>query len=486
MLTTGVHRSGGAESCIGDHQAGVRRPCQGRLLSGSSRLRLLAVLLPALLAPELALAQAGTGEAKNAEQRRFEELNAAEKEKRYRDLQWKGLNIGMPMPSDTVLGGDTGLRPWLADRGIGLNAYWQIQAGDNINDDASRSGPDGAQQYYGQKFTWLSSLNIAATFDLSRHGIPDGQIVLGANKVNTSWEPGGPSSTGITTISYYQTFLDRRVELKLGYLGNNFEYYGQYVGGSLASSIFGSSSTGPSQAGLSHTMKPRPGLNLKANAGNFYNKFGVQKSTSPDGYVQEKKDNPGRLSWTVENAHTLFIDEIGYQRPAKPGAPQTWVRAGYIHNSSEFRDYRDGGRKRGDDVFYALADRQLLQFDQNAAARGLYGGFSYQHGTERLSVVTSTFEGRLYTIGAFNGRPRDMFSLVITKNVFSDDVVDSARAAGRLVHEDSTTATLAYSGYIAPGIRGGFGIGYTNHPVRVYAPDTGRALNALANLTFYF
>jgi porin len=403
----------------------------------------------------------------------------------YRNLLWKGLIINNPMPQDTVFGEMGGFRRTAADHGFGFNGFWLTQGGDNLTSGAT-GGPGGVQQYYGQRATYLSSLNLGMTYDLSRHGIPDGQIMVGLNNVKTDWEPGGPSSTGISTISYYQTFLDKKVELKVGYIGNNYEYYGQYVGGSLASSIFGSSGTGPAQAGASHTMKPRPAINIKLNFGNFYDKFGFQRSTSPDGYVQEQKENPQRLSLSVEHARTFFINEFGYRRNPSRDAKQMWLRTGYIKNNSGFRDYKIGGRGNDNEVFYALADRQLTQTNLSQPHRGIYGGVAFQHGRERYSPVTETWEGRLYGIGLADSRPRDMVSLVVTENVFSSYLVDASRVSGASVRSDSLSATLAYTAYLRPGIVVGVGLGYTNHPARVYTPETGHALNALANIILFF
>jgi len=47
--------------------------------------------------------------------------------------------------------------------------------------------------------------------------------------------------------------------------------------------------------------------------------------------------------------------------------------------------------------------------------------------------------------------------------------------------------TAAYNASIAPGIRVGIGLGYTNNPTPVvYTPQTGSALNVLANLVAYW
>ena len=48
------------------------------------------------------------------------------------------------------------------------------------------------------------------TFDLSRYGIPDGQIVVGGIAVYDTWEPAGPNALSLATLTYYQTFLTSR------------------------------------------------------------------------------------------------------------------------------------------------------------------------------------------------------------------------------------------------------------------------------------
>ena len=73
------------------------------------------------------------------------------------------------------------------------------------------------------------------TYDLSRYRISDGQIVVGGIYNFDTWEPGGPNASSLATLSYYQTFLNKQVELKVGYLANVVEYWGPFLAGNLAS-----------------------------------------------------------------------------------------------------------------------------------------------------------------------------------------------------------------------------------------------------------
>lgn len=143
-----------------------------------------------------------------------------------------------------------------------------------------------------------------------------------------SWQPMGPNKFGISEASYYQTLLNKRFELKLGYLANSWEFVNYSVGGSLASSVFGPSGSIPIQGGMSNNETPTPGANLTVNVTDkFYVKGGVQRSVNPDGLQAEIKYNQRGFKWNTPNAGTLSIGEVGYKQTPKDGTPYTWVRA---------------------------------------------------------------------------------------------------------------------------------------------------------------
>ena len=101
--------------------------------------------------------------------------------------------------------------------------------------------------------------------------------------------------------------------------------------------------------------------------------------------------------------------------------------------------------------------------------------------------VSQYYEARLYGIGLLPSRPSDMVSVVVSRNVFSHFLVDAAVKRGQLAHTGNFSVTAAYYAPIAPGIRVGIGLGYTDHPTPViYTPQTGSALNVLANVTVYW
>jgi porin len=172
------------------------------------------------------------------------------------------------------------------------------------------------------------------------------------------------------------------VELKVGYQANVVEYWGPFLAGNLASSIFGPSGSIPVEAGLSAWAWTKPAINIKVNGpksltGNaasktrplrpsfrgdakhrtrndaqyhglhfqsdsngLYDKFGVQVASNPDGPLAEKSANPTGLDWSTPNSGVLVINEFGYRTEAAPGQFATWVRAASIVNTSRYVDFR--------------------------------------------------------------------------------------------------------------------------------------------------
>jgi porin len=406
----------------------------------------------------------------------------------FESLRIKGLSIALPGPQDTIDPDFAGIRSGLAALGIGYIGYTNNSFFDNMLP-AERT-TFGQQVYNGQKPTFFTNNVMQLTYDLSRYGILDGQIVVGGIYNYDTWEPAGPNALSLATLSYYQTFLNRRVELKVGYLANVVEYWGSFLAGNLSSSIFGPSGQIPVAAGLSAWAWTKPAINIKFNGPDgLYNKFGVQVASSPDGPFAEKAANPTGLDWSTPNSGVLVINEFGYRKEAAPGQLATWVRAAPIFNTSNFVDFEFGGRRSGNYALYALADQQFVQLApvEGQAARGWYAGISAMYAPPELNRFSQYYELRLYGIGLLPSRPRDMVSLVVSRNVFSNFVVDAALQRGQLAHTGNYSITAAYNASIAPGIRAGIGLGYTDNPTPVvFTPQTGSALNLLANLVVYW
>ncbi|MGY2986296.1 carbohydrate porin [Bradyrhizobium sp. USDA 4508] len=404
---------------------------------------------------------------------------------RYDNLREKGLWLAIPGPADTIDQENGGVRSALADVGIGYIGWTHNAFVDNQLPNAARS-PIANQLYMGQNPTFASANFLIVTYDLSRFGIPDGQIVVGAEQQYWTWDRPGPDRVGLNTLAYYQTFLDRKLELKLGYLRNQNEFTGTLFGGMTGSNMFALI-----QAGVSTNAAPTPAVNLKYNFDDrFYNKISLQRSISPDGPYAEIKENPAGLNWSTANAGTLLVDEIGYRSKAAPGSPDTWLRAGTGFNTSRYKNLADPDQQRvsGNNFQYIAADRQFWQTDATGSpSRGLYGGFSVMAAPPGLNRISQYYELRLYTKGPFDSRPKDLVALVASNTTWSKFAVDAALAKGQLAHRDTLAITGTYTAHLAPGIYASAGLSYIHNPTSVtHTLHTEHALNLLVSTLVFF
>ena len=122
----------------------------------------------------------------------------------FESLRIKGLTIALPGPLDTIDPDFAGIRSSLAALGIGYIGYTNNSFFDNMLP-AERT-TFGQQVYNGQKPTFFTNNVMQLTYDLSRYGISDGQIVVGGIYNFDTWEPAGPNALSLATLSYYQTF----------------------------------------------------------------------------------------------------------------------------------------------------------------------------------------------------------------------------------------------------------------------------------------
>lgn len=411
---------------------------------------------------------------------------------RYEPFRVKGLTINIAPPSDTIDQEAFGLRAALADKGIGYLIYSNSNFTDNIWHHGHPLGNSRTNQVYaGQLPTGISATAALVTYDLSRYGIENGQIVLGAGFAATNWQPLGPRTISLASASYYQTFLNGKVELKVGYFPNTLEFLGTQVGGNLASGVFGFSATILGEQGLNTFFTETPGINVKVNLpGNFYDKIGVQRAVSPDGTVVEHRRNPSATSFTAPNAGAWFINEAGYRIAASPGSPQTWIRAAASYTNSNYLNYDMPGRRSGPSYgLFLLADRQLVQTAPvgESAARGIYAGLSVEYAPPQYNRFSQYYEGRIYGFGLIPSRPLDLVSLVYNRNVYSDLLVNASRAAGNLAHAATNTYSVSYSAHVFHGINLNVGLSYIDNPTPVsYNTHTGSALSTyLGAVTFF-
>lgn len=397
-------------------------------------------------------------------------------------LREKGIWLNIPGPADTIDQDKGGVRSALADLGIGYVGWTQNSLIDNRLPNASKSTIFN-QRYIGESPTFGTVNFMIVTYDLSRFGIPDGQITVGAEQQHWTWKPAGPDRVGINTIAYYQTFFDGTLELKMGYLRNHDEFLGM--------NPFGPTPVILSQAGMSNNSAPTPALNVKYNFDDrLYTKISIQRSVSPDGQLAHITENPTGLDWRTANAGILLLDETGFKNKAAPGLPETWLRAGIGFNDSRYPHLAGPlqPRANANSAYYVAADRQFWQSDaQGSPARGIYGGFSAMYAPSDVNKVSRYLELRLYAKGLFNSRPRDQIAIAATNIAWSRFAVDAALAKGDLVHRDSTAIWGRYTARLAPGVYATLGLLYINHPTTItYTRQTGHALNVLMSTSVFF
>ena len=406
-------------------------------------------------------------------------------------LRIKGWNIPIVGAADTLDQNLFGVRKTLADSGIGYFGFTNSYFSDNVLRHGLPVGSRENQLYSGQLPTLFSSNFGYLTFDLSRYGIPDGQIVLGLNYVRTNWTPLGPDNFSLSSATYYQTFLHRMIEFKIGFIPNSLEFLGTYVGGSLAGGVFGPNGTIPVEQGETTTVYPTPAINVKVNfPDHFYTKLGLERALSPDGVTVENHQDGGGVRFVAPNSNLFLIDEVGYRVNPLPGIHQTWIRGAASYTNSDYQDLSKPGRRADQNYgLYLFADRQLWQSKPHGrtVAQGLYAGFTIEYAPPALNRFTQYYEARLYGFGLIPGRPRDLLSLVFTNNVFSNYAIDTAHLQHQLTHRNSEALSLNYSAHVYHGINMNAGVSYISSPTSVtYTQRTGSALNIMLGTVTFF
>lgn len=393
----------------------------------------------------------------------------------------QGQLTELPPPSESIIGDAGGIRSDLAKHGIGFNILNMTTFANNYLDH-DRHNP---QAYGGERPTYSSNLLAGITYDLGQVGLENGQLIFGVGSYYSSWDEVNPSSKfSYSRIAYYQSLWDKTVEFKIGVLPNDLEFIGPFTGGTLVGGTQGLQAVIPFQVGLSHAPVSSAAANVTLNLGHFYNKFGVQRSISPDGMRPEIDRHLGELDLHVDNAGALYIDELGYKRASTPGTPYAWLRAGYIHNTSEYTQFLSNERSHDNYAGYVLGDYQFHQFDSAIASRGLYAGFTWMSAPEDRNLFDLYYGFRVFAKGPLDSRPFDMVMLEYGYTSYSDDANKKLDAFDVSNADDSKSTTLAYNMRVAAGTYVRAGLSYVENPA--FSPDVKDALNLQASFTLFF
>ncbi|WP_428394384.1 carbohydrate porin [Lichenicoccus sp.] len=417
------------------------------------------------------------------------------------ELGVRGWNLNFPSFGDTLTGDVGGYRTALADYGLGFESVNIDFLADNLLNVPKTT--NGELSYEGQSLTAFAQFTPVMTIDLSRYGIPDGQILLAATIAASDAPVFISRGAQLYDLNYYQSLFNNHIQVRIGYISNEQEYVGIYTAGRIAGSIFGPAAFIPFELGLSGSTPTAPGANVTFNfTGNakrfnddhprIYDKIGLQRSLTPaaNDVIGDNIINPTGFRFTEPGSGVLFIDEVGY-RTVVSGVPQTWFRAGGIYNTTEYQNYRTGG-KSTNSGFYVLGDQQIWQPIKSGPARalGLYAGFSVNYAAPDTNVFTQYYEGRIYAVGLVPGRPRDLGGVTVSYNKFSpafQNLVNSVAPFTRtFAKSDSTSVTASYAARLLKGAYLTTALTYTDNPTPIYTYQTGHALVGQIALTTVF
>ena len=388
----------------------------------------------------------------------------------------------MPAFSDSLIDPHSEFRQAMLRRGLAFRTIAGIQYTQNMLD--APVAPD-AQVYVGERPFETSFVQPILAWDLRQLHLRRAQLYMGGVWNWASWEPAGPKSVQLWALYFYKEFGEDRAELKAGYIANNMNFVGLFVGGSTATGTLGVYAVLPYEAGMSYFPLTAPSFNLRIRGPkNTYIKSAAQRSIDPEGGPAEVARNHSGFRFIPYGDKLVLINEGGYQRAAGKDARQAWFRAGYIDNSSQYRNETTGRLEAGDFCAYALMDGQLTQPDGEHPQRGIYAGASFMSAPQAKNAYDRYYEVRMYKEAAFRSRPDDVISVVASRTGYSSAFTDKLVSQGKTTWRASTTLTGSYSLRVARGDYVSLGLGYDFGPA--ISPRVPSALNAIVNWTLFF
>jgi porin len=373
-------------------------------------------------------------------------------------LNLVGAAVSPTRISDSLLGADSGLRRAMFRHGMLFRATLLPRVSVNLLD---APVPAAEQGYIGQRPTWITGVNPVLTFDLRQLRLRNAQLSMSAAWRWTNWNPAGPKTISLATLYFYKMWGERRVEIKAGYIGNDTEFIGMQVGGSLSTGAQGVYAVLPFQAGMSYFPLTAPSFNLRLRGprGTYF-KGAAQRSLDAAGGVATQARNQTGFRFIPKGDKLLLIEELGYQRASSETNGQIWFRAGYLHNSTLYVNRATGRTEPGNYCAYVLMDYQLTRSNLQSPGHGLYLGGTAMTSPARFNAYSRYYEARLYQKAPWRSRPDDVLSLVVGYRGFSRYVTDSLASRGKTVWRNSPSLTASYSIHVSRGNYLTLGLGY--------------------------
>ncbi|MBW4038351.1 MAG: carbohydrate porin [Acidobacteria bacterium] len=398
------------------------------------------------------------------------------------DLNYLGGEASMPTFSDSVISDASGFRRDLFRKGIAFRLITGPQYTQNVL--AAPVAAD-AQVYVGERpFESMFAQPILA-FDLRQLHLRKAQLYMGADWNWVSWNPAGPKTLQLWALYVYKEFGNDRVEVKAGYIANNMNFVGLFVGGSTASGSQGVYAVLPYEAGMSYFPMTAPSFNVRFRGpGNTYLKTAAQRSFDPNGGPTEVARNHTGFRFIPHGDKLVLINEGGYQREAGTSAREAWLRGGLIYNTTDYKNEATGRMESGNYCGYALMDYQFVKTNREHPKQGIYAGGSFMTVPEQMDAYSRYYEARVYEEAPVRSRPDDLLSVVASRTGYSRVFTDKYVAEGKTVWRAGTTLTGSYSMHVSRGEYVSLGVSYVAGPA--ITPRVPNALNVLANWTVYF
>lgn len=396
-------------------------------------------------------------------------------------LTWQatGLTTRFPLLQDSMLADAGGWRSDLAKHNIGIEPRIVL----NGITDFNQNNDKPKDSYVGQGGDLMAATYfVDIVYGLDDLGLPNSKLIGCVVSTVSSVAANPPNNTSVGCLSYYQTFFDKKLELKVGFEPNLYSYVGLFTGGdaTLTNTL---GSVIPVEAGLSDPVTTPPTINLTYRGDDgFYARGGAQRSVSPNGRVYEVEHNGIGLDTRMEDAKVLYVGEVGIDRKPTPGNNRLWVRAGGVSNPTKYNAFEGG--EESNKAYWALADYQVTQPNKSIPVHGLYVGASAMYAPSDVNLFTQNYEARIYYYGPFQSRPLDKATFVMGKNVFSNEARDVL--ASRRIDSASSqwSATAAYAFHVTRGIYLSPAVGYTKKPS--FTADIDNALTFKLGLLFNF
>jgi len=397
-------------------------------------------------------------------------------------LNYLAGDAEMPPFADSIIPIESKFRQALFQKGVALRVIVQPQYAQNL---LAAPVPTDQQVYVGQRQYASAMVQPILTADLRQLHLRNAQFYMGGVWNWSSWNTANPRAFKMWDMYLYKSFGEDRVQMKVGYMSLDLEFVGFFVGGSTASGASGVYAVLPYEVGMAYFPLSTPAVISRVQATrNTYIKLAAQRSVDPKGGTTEIDRNHTGFRFLPHGDKVLFLGEGGYLRKASQDAREVWFRAGYMRNTSAYKNLVSGQPESGNYCGYVLMDYQLLKSNQKHPNHGLYFGGSFMTVPESVNVYVRYFEARLYKEAPFRNRPHDLLSVVASRSAYSKSYTDSLTAQGKTVWRNSTTLTASYSMRVSAGNYLNIGLGYVYGPA--VTPKVSNSLKLTASWSAFF